>query len=244
MLRIRSLESGYGNLRVLRSVSLHVRPGEIVGIIGANGAGKTTLLKTIAGVLSSWSGDIDFKGEPICGMAAHRVVSRGCVLVPEGRHLFSAMTVLENLTLGAYTRFRKRQGAAVSADLDRVLHLFPVLKQRGSQLAGTLSGGEQQMLAIGRALMAAPSFIMLDEPSMGLAPIVVKGIFSAVGSLRDAGCTVLVVEQNSRAVLAVADRGYVMETGSIVLEGTSKELLDNTEVQRAYLGKDYRRINE
>jgi branched-chain amino acid transport system ATP-binding protein len=244
MVRITSLESGYGNLRVLRSVSLHVRPGEIVGIIGANGAGKTTLLKTVAGVIRAWSGDIVFGGEPICGLPAHLVVSRGCVLVPEGRHLFATMTVEENLTLGAYTRFRKRQGATVKSELARVFGLFPLLERRLGQLAGTLSGGEQQMLAIGRALMAAPSFIMLDEPSMGLAPIVVKDIFAAVKSLRDAGRTVLVVEQNSKAILAIADRGYVMETGSIVLEGTAQELLNNTDVQRAYLGKDYREINE
>ena len=244
MVRIRSLESGYGNLRVLKSVSLHVRPGEIVGIIGANGAGKTTLLKTIAGVIRAWSGDIVFGGEPICGLPAHLVVSRGCALVPEGRHLFATMTVDENLALGAYTRFRKRQGASVKNELARVFGLFPLLERRLDQLAGTLSGGEQQMLAIGRALMAAPSFIMLDEPSMGLAPIVVKGIFAAVKALRDAGRTVLVVEQNSKAVLAIADRGYVMETGSIVLEGTAQELLNNTDVQRAYLGKDYREINE
>ncbi len=244
MVRIRSLESGYGNLRVLKSVSLHVRPGEIVGIIGANGAGKTTLLKTIAGVIRAWSGDIVFGGEPICGLPAHLVVSRGCALVPEGRHLFATMTVDENLALGAYTRFRKRQGASVKNELARVFGLFPLLERRLDQLAGTLSGGEQQMLAIGRALMAAPSFIMLDEPSMGLAPIVVKGIFAAVKAMRDAGRTVLVVEQNSKAVLAIADRGYVMETGSIVLEGTAQELLNNTDVQRAYLGKDYREINE
>jgi branched-chain amino acid transport system ATP-binding protein len=223
---------------------LHVRPGEIVGIIGANGAGKTTLLKTIAGVIRAWSGDIVFGGEPICGLPAHLVVSRGCSLVPEGRQLFATMTVEENLTLGAYTRFRKRQGASVKNELARVFSLFPLLERRLDQLAGTLSGGEQQMLAIGRALMASPSFIMLDEPSMGLAPIVVKGIFAAVNALRDAGRTVLVVEQNSKAVLAIADRGYVMETGSIVLEGTAQELLNNTDVQRAYLGKDYHRINE
>jgi branched-chain amino acid transport system ATP-binding protein len=195
-------------------------------------------------VIRAWSGNIVFGGESICGLPAHLVVSRGCALVPEGRHLFATMTVEENLMLGAYTRFRKRQGASVKSELARVFGLFPLLERRLGQLAGTLSGGEQQMLAIGRALMAAPSFIMLDEPSMGLAPIVVKDIFAAVKSLRDAGRTVLVVEQNSKAVLAIADRGYVMETGSIVLEGTAQELLNNTDVQRAYLGKDYREINE
>jgi branched-chain amino acid transport system ATP-binding protein len=244
MLKVRSLESGYAKLRVLKSVSLHVNPGEIVGIIGANGAGKTTLLKTIAGIIRPWAGEVAFSGESLSGIPAHRVVSRGCVLVPEGRQLFATMTVEENLALGAYVRYRKHEGASVKTELNRVFDLFPLLKQRCSQVAGTLSGGEQQMLAIGRALMAKPSFMMLDEPSMGLAPLVVKGIFAAVYALRGAGCTILIVEQNSRAVLGIADRGYVMETGSIVLEGTARELLDNTEVQRAYLGKDYRKIND
>jgi branched-chain amino acid transport system ATP-binding protein len=244
MLKVRSLESGYGNLRVLKSVSLHVNPGEIVGIIGANGAGKTTLLNSIAGVLKPWSGEILFNGAPLKGVPAHRVVSAGCVLVPEGRQLFSTMTVEENLFLGAYTQFKKRAKAAVDDELGRVYSLFPILQQRRVQLAGTLSGGEQQMLAIGRALMAKPSFIMLDEPSMGLAPLLVKEIISTVGRLRDAGSTVLIVEQNSKAVLGIADRGYVMETGTLVLEGTARELLNNPDVQRAYLGKDYQRINE
>ena len=244
MLKIRSLESGYAKLRVLKSVSLHVAPGEIVGIIGANGAGKTTLLNTIAGVIRPWSGEIVFNGAPLSGIPAHKVVSQGCVLVPEGRQLFAPMTVEENLVLGAYTQYKKRAGAAVKDELQRVFDLFPILKQRSSQLAGTLSGGEQQMLAIGRALMAKPLFIMLDEPSMGLAPLVVKEILSTISRLHDAGSTILVVEQNSKAVLGIADRGYVMETGSIVLEGTARELLDNTDVQRAYLGRDYQKINE
>jgi branched-chain amino acid transport system ATP-binding protein len=242
MLKIRSLESGYGKLRVLRGVSLHVNPGEIVGIIGANGAGKTTLLNTIAGIVRPWSGEIVFSGASISGIPAHSVVSLGCALVPEGRQLFAPMTVEENLVLGAYARLRKH--ASVTTGIQRVFGMFPVLKQRCAQLAGTLSGGEQQMLAIGRALMAQPSFIMLDEPSMGLAPLVVKEILATIGALRDEGCTVLVVEQNSKAVLGIADRGYVFETGGVVLEGTAQELLNNTDVQRAYLGKDYRRINE
>jgi branched-chain amino acid transport system ATP-binding protein len=244
MLKIRSLESGYAKLRVLKSVSLHVAPGEIVGIIGANGAGKTTLLNTIAGVIKPWSGEIVFNGAPLSGVPAHKVVSRGCVLVPEGRQLFAPMTVMENLVLGAYTQFKKRAGASIKSQMSRVLELFPILKQRSAQLSGTLSGGEQQMLAIARALMANPAFIMLDEPSMGLAPLVVKEILSTISKLRDAGSTILVVEQNSKAVLGIADRGYVMETGSIVLEGTARELLNNTDVQRAYLGKDYQKINE
>jgi branched-chain amino acid transport system ATP-binding protein len=242
MLKIRSLDTGYGKLRVLKGVSLHVNSGEIVGIIGANGAGKTTLLNTIAGVVRPWSGEIVFSGASLSGIAAHNVVSRGCALVPEGRQLFAPMTVQENLLLGAYSRLRRH--ASIKADMQRVYGLFPILKQRSAQLAGTLSGGEQQMLAIGRALMAKPTFIMLDEPSMGLAPLVVKEILATIAALRDAGCTVLVVEQNSKAVLGIADRGYVLETGSVVLEGTAQELLNNTDVQRAYLGKDYRRINE
>jgi branched-chain amino acid transport system ATP-binding protein len=242
MLKILSLESGYGKLRVLKGVSLHVNQGEIVGIIGANGAGKTTLLNTIAGVLRPWSGGIVFSGSSLSGIPAHGVVARGCSLVPEGRQLFAPMTVEENLVLGAYTRVRKRR--PVKDDIERVYRLFPILKQRGAQLAGTLSGGEQQMLAIGRALMAKPSFIMLDEPSMGLAPLVVKEILATIAALRDTGCTVLVVEQNSKAVLGIADRGYVLETGAVVLEGTAQELLNNTDVQRAYLGKDYKKIEE
>jgi branched-chain amino acid transport system ATP-binding protein len=244
MLKIRSLESGYAKLRVLKSVSLNVAPGEIVGIIGANGAGKTTLLNTIAGVIRPWSGEIVFNGASLSGIPAHNVVSRGCVLVPEGRQLFAPMTVEENLVLGAFTQYKKHAGAAVKDELQRVFDLFPILKQRSAQLAGTLSGGEQQMLAIGRALMAKPLFIMLDEPSMGLAPLVVKDILATISRLRDAGSTILVVEQNSKAVLGIADRGYVMETGTIVLEGSAQELLNNTEVQRAYLGKDYQKINE
>ena len=242
MLRIRSLESGYGKLRVLKGVSLHVNPGEIVGIIGANGAGKTTLLNTIARIIRPWSGEIVFSGASLSGTPAHGIVARGCALVPEGRQLFAPMTVEENLVLGAYSRLRKH--ASVTTDIQRVYGMFPVLKQRCAQLAGTLSGGEQQMLAIGRALMAKPTFIMLDEPSMGLAPLVVKEILATIAALRDAGCTVLVVEQNSKAVLGIADRGYVLETGAVVLEGTAQELLNNADVQRAYLGKDYKKIEE
>jgi len=244
MLKIRSLDSGYGKLRVLKNVSLHVDKGEIVGIIGANGAGKTTLLNTIAGVIRPWNGDVHFDGAALRGISPHKTVYRGCALVPEGRQLFAPMTVEENLILGAYACFRKKQGHTVDAQKRRMYSLFPILKERKAQLAGTLSGGEQQMLAIGRALMSQPSFVMLDEPSMGLAPLIVKEILAAIVRLRDEGRTILIVEQNSKAVLGIADRGYVMETGTIVLEGTAKELLDNTEVQRAYLGKDYRKIEE
>ncbi len=244
MLKVRSVESGYGKLKVLTNVSLHVGKGEIVGIIGANGAGKTTLLHTISQVIKPQCGEIRFNDIPITTIAPHKTNSLGCVLVPEGRQVFAPMTVAENLLLGAYSLYKKGKKECVTEELSKVYGLFPVLKQRHAQLAGTLSGGEQQMLAIGRALMAKPLCIMLDEPSMGLAPLVVKEILTAIRTLRDTGTTILIVEQNSKAVLGIADRGYVLETGSIVLEGTAQDLLNNTEVQRAYLGKDYTRINE
>jgi branched-chain amino acid transport system ATP-binding protein len=238
MLRIRNLDAGYGGLNVLRHVSLHVKPGEIVTIIGANGAGKTTLLKTVSGLLRSRSGEITFRGADIGRVAAERIVSRGCSLVPEGRQVFAAMPVRENLLLGAYVQYRRGRRDEVGNDLERVYSLFPVLRQRERQLAGTLSGGEQQMLAIGRALMARPSLIMLDEPSMGLAPLIVKDIFGILQRLQAEGSTVLLVEQNARSALKIADRGYVLETGRIILEGAAEDLLANREVQRAYLGKD------
>jgi branched-chain amino acid transport system ATP-binding protein len=245
MLRLVNLEAGYGGLRVLKGISLHVSPGEVVGIIGANGAGKTTLLKTIAGILQPRSGSILFDKRGIHGRPAERIVELGCSLVPEGRHVFATMTVRENLILGAYPRRGKRRSSgAVAAGLDEVCGLFPILKERGKQLAGTLSGGQQQMLAIGRALMSGPRLLMMDEPSLGVAPLVVRDIYNTIASLKQKGLTILLVEQNARAALAVADRGYVIETGQIVLEGTSKELSDNREVQRAYLGKEYERIDE
>ena len=245
MLRVLNLEAGYGPLRVLKGISLHVSAGEAVAIIGANGAGKTTLLKTIAGVLRPRTGAVVFDKKDIGRVTAERIVALGCRLVPEGRHVFSTLTVRENLILGAYSRRRKRRSAAeAAAGLDEVYRLFGVLKERANQLAGTLSGGEQQMLAIGRALMSRPKLLMMDEPSLGVAPLVVRSIYQAVAGLKRDGMTILLVEQNARAALALADRGYVLETGQIVLEGTSRELCDNPEVQRAYLGKDYRRIDE
>jgi branched-chain amino acid transport system ATP-binding protein len=244
MLRVRSLEAGYGRLRVLRSVSLHVRPGEIVTIIGANGAGKTTLLATIAGLIRPMAGEVVFRAAGCRGRSPEQMVAAGCVLVPEGRQVFAPMTVKENLVLGAYRRFARAGAKAVGADLEKVYELFPILRERQSQFAGTLSGGEQQMLAIGRGLMAKPGLLMLDEPSMGLAPLIVKSIFRIIVKLREAGNTILLVEQNARAALAIADRGYVMETGQFVLEESAKDLLNNQEVQRAYLGKEYARIDE
>jgi branched-chain amino acid transport system ATP-binding protein len=238
MLRIRNLDAGYGNLNVLRRVSLHVNPGEIVTIIGANGAGKTTLLKTITSLIRAQSGEILFKGQDIGRIPPEQIVFRGCSLVPEGRQVFASMPVKENLLLGASVRYRKESRDDIHHDLDHVYSLFPVLRQREDQLAGTLSGGEQQMLAIGRALMAKPSLVMLDEPSMGLAPLLVRDIFKIIRKIREEGNTVLLVEQNARSALKIANRGYVLETGRIILEGSSEDLLANRDVQRAYLGRD------
>jgi branched-chain amino acid transport system ATP-binding protein len=238
MLRIRNLDAGYGPITVLRRVSLHVKPGEIVAIVGANGAGKTTLLHTVAGILRPRAGEIALQGKSILQAPAERTVAMGCSLVPEGRQVFADMSVRENLLLGGHVQVRRGRRHEVSADLRRIYELFPVLSRRERQLAGTLSGGEQQMLAIGRALMARPSLLMLDEPSMGLAPLVVKDIFRIVARLGAEGTTVLLVEQNARSALQIAHRGYVLEMGTIVLQGTSEELLANRDVQRAYLGRD------
>ena len=244
MLRILNLEAGYGPLRVLKGISLHVSPGEAVAIIGANGAGKTTFLKAIAGILKSRLGDIVFDKKNINNEPLEKIVGMGCCLVPEGRHIFSTMTVKENLILGAYISQRKGAANDVAASLKQVYTLFGILEERANQLAGTLSGGQQQMLAIGRALMSRPRLLMMDEPSLGVAPVLVKSIYDTIANLKREGLTILLVEQNARAALALADRGYVFETGQIVLEGTSRELSDNPEVQRAYLGKEYRRIDE
>ncbi len=250
MLKILNLEAGYGALRVLKGISLHVAPGEVVAIIGANGAGKTTLLKTIAGILKARCGEVEFDKRRIHSEPAERIVARGCCLVPEGRHIFSTLTVRENLILGAYSVARaSRPGEmvashdddqSIAATLEQVYELFGILKERSSQLAGTLSGGQQQMLAIGRALMSRPRLLMMDEPSLGVAPLVVKDIYKTIVNLKRRGLTILLVEQNARAALAVADRGYVLETGQIVLQGTARQLCDSPEVQRAYLGKEYR----
>jgi len=244
MLRVRNLESGYGRLRVLKSVSMHIGAGEIVSIIGANGAGKSTLLKTIAGVIRPQSGEITFDKKDIFSMPAEKIVRLGCSLVPEGRQLFGTMSVEENLILGAGASRKRMSKSATGMKMEKIFDLFPVLKERRSQFAGTLSGGEQQMLAIGRSLMSEPALIMLDEPSMGLAPLIVKNIFKIIKKLRENGNTILLVEQNARAALAISDRGYVLETGQFVLEERAEELLNNNDVQRAYLGKDYKSITE
>ncbi|MEK6778325.1 MAG: ABC transporter ATP-binding protein [Candidatus Deferrimicrobiota bacterium] len=238
MLRIKNLESGYGRLKVLKKVTMHIRAGEIVTIIGANGAGKTSLLKTISGLIRPRSGEILFDMQEIGKLPPERIVFLGCSLVPEGRQVFAPMTVRENILLGAYPQYRKRRGEAVKDDIERIYGIFPRLRERERQLAGTLSGGEQQMLAIARALMARPKLIMMDEPSMGLAPLVMKDIFSIITRLREEGNTVLLVEQNAKAALGIADRGYVLETGRIIMEGTAEDLLSNRDVQRAYLGRD------
>ncbi|MBU0675506.1 MAG: ABC transporter ATP-binding protein [Proteobacteria bacterium] len=237
MLKIKNLEAGYGKLRVLKKISLHVDPGEIVTLIGANGAGKTTLLSTITGLIRSCGGEIVLKGENITRTPAEKIVGKGCSLVPEGRQVFATMTVRENLVLGGYVQ-HARGNKKFRDYLEHIYELFPVLKERWDQLAGTLSGGEQQMLAMGRALMARPSLIMLDEPSTGLAPLVVKAIFGVIRRMREEGNTVLLIEQNAKAALGVADRGYVIETGKIILQGPSEDLLANKDVQRAYLGRD------
>jgi branched-chain amino acid transport system ATP-binding protein len=244
MLRILNLEAGYGALRVLKGLSLHVSEGEAVALIGANGAGKTTLLKAVAGILRPRCGTILLNKQPIQNTPAERIVRMGCALVPEGRHVFSTLTVRENLILGAYSRWSRKNRKGIDEVLEEVYSLFGILQERHAQLAGTLSGGQQQMLAIGRALMSRPRLLIMDEPSLGVAPLVVKDIFNTISILKNKGLTILLVEQNARAALAVADRGYVIETGQIVLEGTSRELADNPEVQRAYLGKEYQRIDE
>jgi branched-chain amino acid transport system ATP-binding protein len=238
MLRLRNLEVAYGQRTALRHVSLHVDPGEIVTLIGANGAGKTTLLRTVAGLQRPAGGRVDFRGQEVTRLAPERMVALGCSLVPEGRQVFATMPVRENLLLGATVPLRRGRRREVEEDLRKAFALFPRLEQRQDQLAGTLSGGEQQMLAMARALMARPALVMLDEPSMGLAPLVVRDLFKAVETIRAEGATILLVEQNARAALRIANRGYVIENGRIVLEGSAGDLLGNRDVQRSYLGGD------
>jgi len=244
MLRIQSLNAFYGNIQALRGISLHVDDGEIVTLLGANGAGKTTLLNTICGLITSRQGKITFRDEDITKLSAEKIVRLGISQVPEGRQLFCDLTVLENLILGAYHHYRSRK-KEVYRYLDTIFEIFPILKEREKQYAGTLSGGEQQMLAVGRALMSMPTLLLLDEPSMGLAPKIISEIFEIIKRLRDEqNTTILLVEQNAHVALDVADRGYVMETGRIVLQGTSEELLENKEIKRAYLGKGYKEVWE
>jgi len=241
MLRVRNLKCYYGKIRAINGVSLSVRPGELIALIGANGAGKSTLLQAVCGLISQWEGEIELEKRSLRGLKAPTIVERGLSLVPEGRLLFPPMSVLDNLRLGAYLRYRRReQRVLIAEDLERVMALFPVLQERAVQPAGTLSGGEQQMLAIGRALMARPRLLLLDEPSMGLAPFLVRLILDTLVQLKQEGMTILLIEQNARAALQIADRGYVLENGQIVLEGAAADLLADQDVKRAYLGKDYR----
>jgi branched-chain amino acid transport system ATP-binding protein len=234
LLEVRDVHTFYGNIHALRGVTLSVEEGEIVTLIGANGAGKSTTLKTISGLLDPRSGSVHLSGRDLTPLAAHEVVALGVVHVPEGRGIFARLTVQENLDLGAFTR---RDKAAIARDLEQVYSTFPRLAERRGQPGGTLSGGEQQMLAIGRGLMAAPRVLLLDEPSMGLAPILVEEIFAIIGRLnREHGATILLVEQNAQAALQVAHRGYVLETGVIDVEGPARELLDDPKVAEAYLG--------
>ena len=232
LLELDGVEAGYGDVRVLRSIHLGVETGQIVALIGANGAGKTTTLRAISGLLRPRQGQIHFDGQPIHTWPSHRIVDAGLIQVPEGRHLFPEMSVQENLELGAFRRGRAQRVQT----LDQVYQLFPRLAERRTQLAGTLSGGEQQMLAIGRALMARPRLLMLDEPSLGLAPLIVQDIFRVIRQVREAGTTVLVVEQNAVQTLELADRGYVLENGAIALSGTGADLLADPAIRTAYLG--------
>jgi branched-chain amino acid transport system ATP-binding protein len=233
VLGLDALDVFYGEIHALRGVALDVRGGEIVALLGNNGAGKTTTLKTISGLLVPRRGAVVFDGRPLVGVPAHEVVARGIAHVPEGRRIFNRLSVRENLSMGAYLR----TDTDVSADLDRVFELFPRLKERITQVAGTLSGGEQQMLAIGRALMARPRLLLLDEPSMGLAPVLVEQIFATIDSINRQGTTILLVEQNAAMALSIAHRGYVLETGTVVLSGSASQLAENADVRRAYLGE-------
>lgn len=233
MLSIKNLNVFYGVIQALHDVSLEVRQGEIVTLIGSNGAGKSTTLMTLSGIVEAGSGTIEFEGKDLNASAPHKRVAAGLVQAPEGRRVFADMTVFENLDLGAYAR---RDKANLKNDIDEVFEMFPRLKERRTQAAGTLSGGEQQMLAIGRALMSKPKLLLLDEPSLGLAPILVKEIFSDLKKIRARGVTVLLVEQNAHLALEIADRAYVLETGRVILEGNAKEIAANPRVKEAYLG--------
>lgn len=231
VLQVTGLKKRYGGFQ-LDIPDFHVEAGTVTGLVGANGAGKSTTLQTVSGLLHSRTGSIEFLGENLMGVPAHKVVAKGLAQVPEGRRVFLQMTVEENLEMGAYTR----SGGDIDADLEKVYAYFPRLMERRRQIAGTLSGGEQQMLAMGRALMSRPKLLMLDEPSMGLAPILVEQIFKIIQTLHEAGTTILLVEQNAQAALSIADRGYVLETGKIVTSGTGTELLASPEIKKAYLG--------
>ncbi len=234
MLEVKNLEVYYGMIQAIKGISFEVNEGEVIALIGANGAGKTTTLQTISGMLKPAAGEILFEGTDIVKVPGHKIVSMGMAHVPEGRRVFAELSVYENLKMGAYTRKDK---AEIAESFERVYKSFPRLKERKNQMAGTLSGGEQQMLAMGRALMSKPKLILMDEPSMGLSPIFVEEIFNIVREISASGTTVLIVEQNAKKALSIADRAYVLETGNIVLSGDAKEMMNNDEIKKAYLGE-------
>ncbi len=235
LLEVNDLRVAYGKIEAVKGISFAVGRGSVVTLIGTNGAGKTTTLRTLSGLLRPLAGEVRFEGERIDHLPAHTIVERGVAHAPEGRHIFPRMSVRENLELGAYSR---SDNDGITADIGRVYELFPVLEERQTQAAGTLSGGEQQMLAMGRALMSRPRLLMLDEPSMGLSPIMMQRIFTTVRELKEQGTTILLVEQNAQAALSLADEAYVIETGRIVLSGTGRQLLADESVRKAYLGED------
>lgn len=234
MLEVKDIQVAYGVILAIKGVSFHVDKGEVIALIGANGAGKTTILHTVSGLIAPKSGSVIFEGKDITKIPGHKIVSMGMAHVPEGRRVFAQLTVLQNLKMGAYTRKDKEE---IQQTLEMVFERFPRLKERQNQLAGTLSGGEQQMLAMGRALMSHPSIILMDEPSMGLSPIFVNEIFDIIQQVSNSGTTVLLVEQNAKKALSIADRAYVLETGKIVLEGKASDLLENDAIKKAYLGE-------
>ncbi|MEB3101669.1 ABC transporter ATP-binding protein [Ferviditalea candida] len=233
MLKVSNLNAGYGNVQVLRNVSFHVESGEMVCILGTNGAGKTTLLKTLSGLIRPWSGTIEFEGIPMESKKPEQIVREGLIQVPEGRKLFAQMTVLENLELGAYTENARKK---MKSNIQICFELFPILQEKQHQAAGSMSGGQQQMLAIARALMSKPKLLLLDEPSTGLSPLLTKQVFDVIRSIKSQGVTVLLVEQNAYQALAMSDRGYVIENGGIVMEGTSGELINDEQLKSSYLG--------
>lgn len=234
MLTVKDLEVYYGVIQAIKGISFEVNEGEVIALIGANGAGKTTILHTVTGLVTAKAGSINFEGNDLTKVPAHNIVTLGMAHVPEGRRIFAQLTVLENLKLGAYTRKDKKE---IADTLEKVYQRFPRLNERKNQIAGTLSGGEQQMLAMGRALMSHPRIILMDEPSMGLSPIFVSEIFNIIKEISESGTTVLLVEQNAKKALSIADRAYVLETGKIVLEGNANELMNNDSVKKAYLGE-------
>ena len=240
MLKITGIDAYYGGVQALKEISMELGEREVVCLIGANGAGKTTLLNVISCLHRPRRGKVEFRGKDVTDFRPERIVGEGIIQTPEGRELFNPLTVMENLEMGSYLRFRKNEKEEIKKDLERILDMFPILKSRTNQLAGTLSGGEQQMLAIGRSLMGKPKVMLMDEPSLGLAPLVVREIFDVILRLKEEGIPILLVEQNTKAALRVSERCYVMETGRIVLHGFAQEMMEDEKIKMAFLGKDYR----